>query len=142
MIVKITRQTARSCFKVETHGCDRETLRKDNVDIVLSRCGRGRLLCDVQPVEVGCGSFFQTKRMIRVSVPKIRYRAFSAEPDGSICFLWDDKFLAADPGIWIGELRLCEKPIAIITFHVGDKFQVLSANSVPLDPCQPQECCP
>lgn len=137
MIVKITPQTRRTCFKVQTTGCDRETLKPANVDIVLSRCGRGRLVCDVRPVEVGCGSFFQTKRLFRVGVPRIRYCAFSADPDGSICFLWDNKFLDAEPGVWIGELRLCEKPIAIIHFHVGEKFQVLSANSVPADPCEP-----
>jgi hypothetical protein len=137
MIVKINRRTARTCFKISTSGCDRETLRKDNVDIVLSRCGRGRLICDVQPVDVGCGSTMPTKRLFRVGMPRIRYCAFSADPDGSICFLWDDKFLNAEPGIWIGEVRLCEKPIAVITFHLGETFQVLSANSVPVDACAP-----
>ncbi len=137
MIVKITPGTVRTAFKVSTTGCDRALLKKDNVDIVLSRCGLGRLICDSRPVEVGCGSFFQSKRFLRVGAPRIRYCAFSVTADGAIEFLWDDKFLQAERGVWIGELRLCEKPIAIITFHLGERFEVLEANSVPAEPCQP-----
>ena len=138
-IVKVDRHAARTCFKIATAGCDSRLLKKENVDIVLSRCGLGRLVCDVRPVDVGCGSTMPFKRWIRVGAPRLRYCAFSTDPNGAICFLWDNKFLDAEPGVWIGELRLCEKPIAIITFHLGERFQVLEANSVPVDVCDPCE---
>lgn len=143
MIIKLNRSVVRTCiaFGRLLCGAERAHLDPKSVSIVLRKCGPGPLECRTVKVDVGCGHTEERKRWERKPEPGIKYCAVEIDESGRACFMWDDKILKARPGMWNGEVFICDEFVGIIPFHLDADYVVGDHTCMTVDEC-PTTTCP
>lgn len=137
MIIKLNQDVTRSCFLIRRPGCGEMMLKPEQVWIDIWRSGLGQLTCQSREINLGC-EVRTIYEKVRVQGPVLRYCAFEIEPDGTVCFLWDDKLLGAEPGRWTGTISVCGEPVATAEFQVDSRPRssfVASTRSRPCETC-------
>jgi hypothetical protein len=145
MILTVNRNICQHCFDLREFGCDCQTqvVRYQDVHMIVRRAGLGTLQCENYFADMGCGQWIgPKKRNVRVQPPGIKYPAFRMNDDGQVCFLWDSKFLEAEPGRWNGKLYVCNELVGEVKFQVGSRFQMGGVTCIEPDVCPVTSACP
>lgn len=144
MIYKVGTRFPRFCVPVAMHGCPAPTpLTVGDFCLIVRRKGPGTLCPHPGVWDEGCGKFSAGRQKAWERVPnrRIKYPAFEIDRNGRVCFLWDDKLLAGEPGRWEGELYHCNRLLGTLQFLVGDKYVMRRAESIGPDDCAPAQPC-
>lgn len=145
MIYKVGTRFPRFCVPVVIPNCPTPTaLTVGEFYIIVRRLGLGALCPRPGVWDEGCGRYStaRQKEWVRIPNRRIKYQAFEVDRNGRLCFLWDDKLLAGEPGRWEGALYHCDDFLGTVQFLVGDKYVIRRGQSVGPEDCAPAQPCP